>query len=242
MNTIKTTAPIAIDELKKYFADDTIIFEIDYANSSLKGNKFLIYLSNLNIPCDIDVKINDEFLELLKDYFNAKTLVSIRSLEIAALDMLFSNRFKYDKAEHSFFSNEQTKKFIDENKEILDCWSKKLDSLTIYNMQTIDAPEFKEFVESFPTDDTDDLTGINFVQLLKYEEFYAFYSNINNEWLTNYTAYFNNYMFKGKNLYSFWATVNNPMHVLTTTIANGDITGEDFANAYAIEKETQQSL
>jgi hypothetical protein len=241
MQNIKVTAPIPMDGLKKYFVDNTVQYEIDYKNSTLKGSKLLIYLSNLNIPCDIDVEFDDEFLELLKDYFNSKILVQIRTLEIAALEMLFTNRFGLPQTEGKMLSNAQLTKFVEENKEIINQWSKVLDSLTIYNMQTIDVPEFREFVESHPSDPTDDLTGINFVQLLKYEEFYLFYNKINTEWLTNYTSYFNEYMFKGKNLYNFWANINNPMHVLTSVIASGQLTGKDFAAAHQAELEAVQA-
>ena len=241
MQNIKVTAPIAIDELKKYFVDNNVHYEIDYKNSTLKSSKLLIYLSNLNIPCDIDTEFDDEFLELLKDYFNSKTLVQIRTLEIAALEMLFTNRFGLPQTEGKMLSNAQLTKFVEENKEIIDQWSKVLDSLTLYNMQTVDVPEFREFVESHPSDPTDDLTGINFVQLLKYEEFFVFYGKVNTEWLTNYTAYFNEYMFKGKNLFSYWGNINNPMHVLTATIASGKISKEEYIEYYKADAVIQES-
>jgi hypothetical protein len=50
MKIIETTAPVKIEELKKYFADKDTFYLIDYANSDLKGTKLLTYLSNLDIP------------------------------------------------------------------------------------------------------------------------------------------------------------------------------------------------
>ena len=41
MNFIKTTAPISIDNLKKYFVDKDTFFLIDYKNSALNGSKLL---------------------------------------------------------------------------------------------------------------------------------------------------------------------------------------------------------
>lgn len=243
MSKIRVTAPIQMEELKKYFVDNTVQYEIDYKNSQLKGSKLLIYLSNLNLPCDIDAEFDEEFLDLVKEYLNAKTLVSVRTLEIVALELLFANRFGLPATEEgNMFSNAVLAKFIEENKEILDRWSKILDSLTLYNMKTVDSEEFSEFVESFPLDETDDLTGINFVQILKYEEFYPFYNKINQEWLTNYRTYFTEYMFKGKNLYSFWSNINNPMHVLTTMIASGKLTSQDFSTAYEAQAEYEKTL
>ena len=49
-NVIKTIAPIAIEDLKKYFLDKSITYNIDYTNSKIKGTKLLTYISNLDIP------------------------------------------------------------------------------------------------------------------------------------------------------------------------------------------------
>jgi hypothetical protein len=228
MNTIKTTAPISIDDLRKYFLDNTITYEIDYKNSKLKGQKLLTYLSNLDIPCDIAADFDEEFLDLVKDYFNSPILLSVNILESIAMEILFCNRFGLTETASSQMSNEKMTKFISENKDIIDHWSKVLDSLTVYNMQTVDVPEFKEFVESHPLDETNDLKGINFVQLLKYQDFYLFYNKINREWLTNYRTYFNEYMFKSKNLYFYWANENNPMFLFTFGVANELMTSDEY--------------
>ena len=60
---IETKAPIAIDELKKYFTDKDVSYLIDYEKSDLKGKKLLTYLSNLDIPADI----KNVDLELVKE-------------------------------------------------------------------------------------------------------------------------------------------------------------------------------
>jgi hypothetical protein len=46
-------------------------------------------------------------------------------------------------------------------------------------------------------------------------------------------------MFKGNNLYSYWANENNPMFLLTTSIATGAITGEDYVSAV---QETKKEI
>ena len=110
-----------------------------------------------------------------------------------------------------------------ELKPQLDSWVQKLDSLPLFNMYCIDDLEMQEWVTSeHKQNDTTDLTGVNFVSLLKYTDFYQFYEKIDSE-PTFYSAYFNEYMFKGNNLFSYWANVNNPMFLLTSSIANKDI-------------------
>jgi len=231
MNEIHTIAPISIDNLKKYFIDNTIKFNIDYKNSTLKGNKFLIYLGNLGVPCDLDTIEDDEFLDLLTDYFNARTLVNIPKLESAAIEVLLGSKNLLDENFNGVLDIDQITTFIEKNKEVINKWTRVLESLTLYNMKTVNVTEFHDFVESFPADDTTDPAGINFVSILKYQDFYSFYQIINESNLTNFRPYFSEYIFKGKNLFSFWANEENPLFLLTSAIANGQIEGGDLDRA-----------
>lgn len=209
MQTITTTAPIAIDDLKKYFANKDTFFVVDYAASELKGQKLLTYISNLDLPIDV-INFDQEFV---KDYFHSSTIVNLVSLEYAAIGILFEHKGIVDTHNHT--------EFIAANQPILEGWQRKLDSLSLYNMYTINAPEFKDYVESFPQDDSSTLDGVNFVSLLKHEVFFEWFASVDEDALCFYTNYFENYMFKGKNLYSYWAHENNPMFLLTWGISSG---------------------
>ncbi|WP_206165444.1 hypothetical protein, partial [Citrobacter braakii] len=57
---IETIVPIPLDQLKLYFPDKNTKFLLDYANSSLKGDKFLTYISNLDVPADVKVDITTD--------------------------------------------------------------------------------------------------------------------------------------------------------------------------------------
>ena len=232
MNIIKTAAPIAIEDLKKYFTDKTSFYDINYADSKLKGSKLITYLSNLDLPVDIDLTgsaLEDSY-SLLKDYMNSPMLVNIQSLEYFVMSVLREAKGLSDISLH--------KKFIEENKDLVNTWINKLDSLTLYNMYIINSEETKNFAESFPKNDTDDITGVNFISLLKHEDFYTLYSKVDKSSLKFYTKYFNEYMFKGKNLYSFWANKNNPMFLLTFAIGNG-LNTEEYIKA---KQETIQGM
>ena len=232
MNIIKTAAPIAIEDLKKYFTDKTSFYDINYADSKLKGSKLITYLSNLDLPVDIDLTgsaLEDSY-SLLKDYMNSPMLVNIQSLEYFVMSVLREAKGLSDISSH--------KEFIEENKDLVNTWINKLDSLTLYNMYIINSEETKTFAESFPKNDTDDITGVNFISLLKHEDFYTLYSKVDKSSLKFYTKYFNEYMFKGKNLYSFWANKNNPMFLLTFAIGNG-LNTEEYIKA---KQETIQGM
>jgi hypothetical protein len=225
MNIVETIAPIAIEDLKKYFVDKSTLYIIDYSKSQIKEQKLLTYLSNLEIPCDMDLSKLDasEMYELLKSYMETTMIVNLLSLELLAIDVLKEAKGLNDKEVH--------KEFISVNKELIDSWISKLDSLTLYNMYSINNDEFQTFAKQFPEDQTRSLDGINFISLLKNVEFYEFYKKIGADKLKFYTNYFNEYMFKGKNLYHYWANQNNPLFLLTYGIAEGLVSSEDYITA-----------
>jgi hypothetical protein len=233
MNFVKTVAPIAIEDLKKYFMDRNTFFIIDYKNSSLRGKKLLTYLSNLDVPSDIDFTDCDdgEFFEILTEYFNLQTLCKVEFLEKTAIAVL--------KEKSEILNTRFFKTFIESNSEIIDGWLSKIYSLTLYNMYIVDIPEFKKFATDHTTDDTESLIGINFVSLLKHSELYDLYQKIDHGKIKFYKNYFNEYIFKGANLYSFWANENNPMFLLTVSISSGTINGNDYISAV---KETVKEI
>jgi len=223
MNILNVTAPIAIEDLKKYFTDKTTFYNINYAESKLKGSKLITYLSNLDLPVDIDLNVpQEEQYEIIKEYMKSPMLVNISSLEFAVMSIIEEAKQLHDNGH---------KQFIENNKELVETWISRIDSLTLYNMFIINSEETKKFAESFPLDDTQDVAGVNFISLLKHPQFYSLYQKIDRDKLKFYKNYFNEYMFKGKNLYSYWANINNPMFLLTFGIGSGDVTTEQYVEA-----------
>jgi len=222
MNIIETIVPISIENLKKWFTDKETLYLINYKNSTLKGKQFLTYLSNLDLPADI----KNPDLDLIKEYLNCISLVNINSLENIVINILLEYK--------GLVKENDYKDFIEENKEIISKWSDKLDSLVLFNMYAIKSEKFSNYVKTFPHDNSTDLTGINFISLLKHERFYLFYSKLNNN-IKFYSHYFNDYMFKGSNLYSFWSNSNNPLFLLTLAIVEGK--SKEYLTAKELDKE-----
>ena len=232
MNIVNTIAPISIENLKKYFTDKSTFYVIKYSDSSLKGAKLFTYLSNLDIPCDIDFSgcSDAECYEVLKEYLNSTTIINVPILEKLTVFLLL---------QYKEIVPQKDVQFLQDNKDIIEKWVSKIDSLSIYNMSIVKCEEFEEFAKQFPTDDTDDRTGINFISLLKQPDLYAMYGKVDRSGLKYYTKYFNEYMFKGKNMYSFWANPNNPMFMLTYNISEGLVTPADYNTA---KKKTIEDL
>jgi len=222
MNVIETTAPIAIDDLKHYFENKETSYLIDYEKSTLRGEKLLVYLSNLEIPCDIKFNSIELFDELLKDYLKTNVIVKIPSLEQGTIDLLL----QYNKIDPPVDND-----IIEEVEEDLKVWSSKLKSLTLYNMYTLNVEGAKEWIKEFPEDNTSSTEGINFVSLLDNFDVYRIFEKIDQSELKYYSEYFEKYMFKGKNLFSFWANENNPMFLLTYSISENTIDLDEYIKA-----------
>lgn len=219
MKVIDTIAPIKIDDLKKYFEDKETFFMIDYSGSSIKTEKLLVYISNLDVPCDIKLSGKEEIVEVMSAYLDSSFLVNIPTLEKTAMSLLFQYKGLEEVLDQDL---------LDQLKPQLANWTEKLDSLPLFNLYAIQDDELKNWVvNEHETDTTSDLKGINFVSLLKYEDFYYFYQKMETK-PKYFSVMFNEYMFKGRNLYSFWATENNPMFLLTHSIAGGTINTEQY--------------
>lgn len=223
MNIIETTAPIAMDDLKQYFENkDETQYVIDYTNSTLKDEKILTYLSNLDLPADLKVSSYDEIVSLVKQYLRCNFIVNLPSLELATIDLLF---------QYKGLIQVQNQELLDELKEDLDVWVERLDSLSLYNVYSINSEKMREWVESHPVAENEETVGINFVSLLKHPVFYEYYQKVDTRNLKYYPKFFNEYVFKGNNIYSYWANENNPMFLLTYGIASGDIKPEEYIEA-----------
>lgn len=221
MQVIETIAPISLDHLKVYFTDKETLFKINYADSELKEDKLFVYLSNLELPCDLVFSSDEEVMAAVKSYLHFSHILSVPILENLTISLLL--QFK-GIGEDKIWPEE----FLNENSAILNSWVQKLDSLTIYNLYTVDSEELKDYVKTFKEDNTSSTEGINFVSLLKNPNFYMFYNSIDENNLTYYSTYFEEYMFKGSNLYSYWANENNPMFMLTWSIVSGELNYKEY--------------
>jgi len=114
---ITTTAPIAIEYLKEYFADKETAYVIDYANSELKGEKLLVYLGNLDLPADIKFETSKDLEEMVLAYASSTFIVNIKSLEFAMLNLLLKNEIGVP--------------LTDELQVLLDHWSIRIKSITL---------------------------------------------------------------------------------------------------------------
>jgi len=229
-----TVAPIPIELLKEYFSDDSIVFNIDYSKSLLKGDKIITYLSNLDVPCKLtgwDKVSTEDKLSFVKEYMNAKLVIVSPELEVCVLKIL------YEAAEYSFFisyedyvenilDKDEIEQFIKENKEMIDKWLIMMASLSLFGVYTI--PEFQQMVkDEYEMIDDYDYCGVNFARLLHHEIAQELMAAETDD-IYYFEKQFNEPMFKGKNLFAYWENDANSLAIMSWAISSGEATYQQF--------------
>lgn len=202
-NEVLVTIPIPPAILRRKFTEPDLLFVIDYDNSKFKGKMMITYLSNLNINCKLQLNNHENTLELLSQYLRITTLVSIGDMEGLAMNMVLAycgkpHRLPFDPAE-----------FIAANDDILTVWKRRLFQLPLFAMHVL--KKFEDYLEQFPEDDDDGMYGINYVHLIKHEDFAVLMEGYTDDMLTKNTTLFNEYLFAGKNLFHYFSVQSNPL-------------------------------
>lgn len=214
---IETIAPIPLDHIKQYFEDKETFFIIDYDKSTLDKERFLTYLSNLDIPCDIVIRSDEKFIEIYSAYLKFNQLVTIPLLEEITINFLLERRHLRP-GHFPQYLKMWEEEFIH--------WEERLDSLPLYSIYTLNIPQAKVYVQNHERDETDTTEGINFVSLLKHPRFFHYYCAKGNP--KYFVKYFNEYMFNGNNLFHYWATPHNFAFNFLISLTSGKLDPDDF--------------
>ncbi len=211
----KVTAPLAIDEIKEYFVKKDISFLIDLKASQLKGNMLLTYISNLDLPSEIDLdgETSEQLHLLMKDYFLSKSIVTSKNLSYLAAQILLDS-VGYDSEtlfEAGPMSRLERKKFIDENSEILVRWNTFMVSTMLFTIMSYTAIEEKlNLKASQPEINDHDYVGFNVVNLFTVPGFMESYFSVPPQFPVYYfKPQFEEYIFKGKNLFFYYQKEGN---------------------------------
>ena len=247
MKVIETTCPLPMEVLKEYFEDkENTSFKINYRGGKLDANALMIYLSNLNLNADFDEETyndRDALKELVAAYMSTTTaLVGIDQLAREALAICCQHRNvmrpevfiekgeQIPEDENELFKYyerlECAADFIEENKDMVERWCTMLDSSVVFNLHCVDDPIFNEFIEqNFETIDDPDYVGINYVNLYALD-WIGYYIGSIGELGERPAKYFSNqfneYRFKGKNMYHYFNTEANVLSVMSQVIAAGE--------------------
>ena len=108
-------------------------------------------------------------------------------------------------------SKDEISSFIKENPDLLQKYDEVLSSIFFFNLMSFYNNEEKELMKKGCTKIIQNprYIGINFVNLLKYPEFYAQFLLDKPKYTYYFQEYFEDYIFKGYNLFKFLQTENN---------------------------------
>ena len=209
--------PLPIDQIKEYFNDKSITFEIDYAKSKLKDTVFLTYLSNLDVPSDIklskDFDIEDTY-KLIDAYMNISSISKIPFLEMIVAHILL-RAVAVDTNEvlfNPFLTNEQVDKYIETRQDQVAKWVHFIDSTPLYLIYMFKGlNEVLEVENNFNVIDEAQYTGYNIVNMFNIPGFYNLYmtSCTSTTPMSFFKPQFTEYMFKGKSFFEYFNNKNN---------------------------------
>lgn len=216
---IETKAPIAIDLLKQYFLNTELSFDIVYEDSDLKGEQLLTYISNIDVP--LNLKFNDpkSIQEIIEPYLNLTYIVDVPSLEDYTVKLLlqWAELIELDP---------EDEQLIKKNNDALSRIYSYIESLMVYSVLTVNMDDHEEFLQDFERIEQMSIPGINYVKLIKHPNFIDMISNPKQK-PKYYHNQFNDYIFKGNNLFYYWAVEENDLYCTQSALLHGALSDED---------------
>lgn len=224
--------PLDDNQLLEFIDNQDKVYEIDFSKNTLDNQTALTYLSNLEMKCNVDfsnLSLEQKF-DLIKTYMMFDSMVSIENLEKITLQIF--NQYKGLIIEDSILdilSKDEISSFIKENQDLLQKYDEVLSSIFFFNLMSFYNNEEKELMKKGCTKIIQNprYIGINFVNLLKYPEFYAQFLFDKPKYTYYFKEYFEDYMFKGYNLFKFLQTENNIILRVFSDIFNSTTVKEE---------------
>jgi hypothetical protein len=237
----QTKVPFSIDEMREYFLDKNKFFIIDYKNSELHGNRFLSYVGNLEIPFELNYQgmTKEQKFELLNEFFKSRTIIKFDSLALTAAEVLLASR-KIDDTNfvtNSILTLEEKLEFISENEETIHRWNTFLLSTNIFMLTTVaELNEQYHIKECYPQIIDPQYLGQNVVQMFAVPGFMErFFSVPADREIFYFKHQFEDYIYKGKNLYSYFRNPENTPFIIFEGMMNGTFTPEHFLSLREIK-------
>ncbi len=229
-----TTAPLSMELVKEQFENKEMTFVINYKESELQGKNLLVYISNLELNCEIDFHSCsfDKREELIKEFLNVNCINNINSLRLNAAHIIleFMGVDFSEEILNPAFSKSEIQIFIKNNKETLEKWKTFLQSTMVYNLTSVSAvnEEYK-FDQIFETVDDPFYIGRNVVTLLSIPTFMErVYSIPVEQELFYFKQQFEECMFKGESLFYYFCNEANTPFLIYNMLLTGDMSIEEL--------------
>ena len=228
--------PLAIDQIKEFFENKSLFFLVDYSQSKIKGNMFLTYLSNLDLPFEIILKDapKQEVFDLIKTYMETRNQSTSDVLRLTVADILLTHKGVDTEnwLQNRVLTKEDAKEFISQNLELIKKWDTFLSSTMVFLIKSFPALDEKlKVAEAFQHIKDPNYIGSNVVQLFSIPGFLElFFAAKYDGQLFYFDAQFDELMFKGKNLFHYFSCEENVFYGFIAGAGAGTITPEMVQN------------
>lgn len=230
------TAPLGIDVLKDAVTrklKDRLIIDVD--QSGLTGPVLLTYVTNLDVGASFKFESDAGYFDLLRSYFKATSLHSFPQLETGVAEALGQI-----KGIHPPSGYDYTELLCDpELIPVIKRWLSVVESLNVYMACTgADAAS----PDNFSKQDDIDLTGINVVKLIGHDTLPLLLDNASPDRLFYYSNFFENAVFRGSRLKSYWEVSSNILYVMSVTYDEKLLDTTKLNTAYDSDLERLRKL
>jgi hypothetical protein len=236
-NIRNVKVPLSVDQIKEFFTNKDLLYLVNYKNSDLKGVVFLTYLSNLDLPAEINFTGSsyEEKEALFKIYMETRNILSSETLRLNTARILleYRNIATKDMYMNPCFDDAEVKKFHSNHSELLDKWEQFVESTTIYAQSTVepltDAIKIEDTIEAV---EDQQFIGANVVNLFSIPSFYETFLTVPfRKDLKYFKHQFEDYMFRGKNFFSYFNCEENLVYKMFMAHVNGEINLKLIADA-----------
>lgn len=238
--------PLQIEELKEFFTNKESKYIVEYSKCELKDHRFIAYVSNLEMNCLVDLT-NCGFGEkssLILSYMESKNMVNIPSLLNCIAQILLEKKGINTEQiiVNSVFTKDEMSQFIKNNSQILQKWINFIDSSPVY-MMTLNKEIEEKYKPEAISEQIDDINyiGLNVAWMFSVPCFLEFYLSAPNvSKMYYFKQQFKEYMFRGKNLFSYFCVPENTLFVIYEGILSGNINLDNAKSFLNTEIEVKQ--
>lgn|SRR5574344_957320 len=198
--------PLSDEDLISYINDTSKFYDIKYS-AELKENA-IVYLSNLNIKCNLNFDSTLDKQQFIQEYMKSMSLCSINNIELDVIYIILRSVFINLEGFNVDIDQKFADSFIEQNQELIKHYQNFLDSLIFYALACIVKDKTMKFNESIFKNskeiDDKNYIGLNIVKLLSHDEIYFYYIKRRINSLFYFKEQFTSYMFNGMNLFYYF--------------------------------------
>ena len=230
-----TKVPFSLEEMKEYFLDKNKFFIINYKDSELKGNRFLSYVGNLEIPFEIDYTgvSKEEKFELIQEFLKSRNLIKLTSMALTMGEILLHYRGIHGLklTDKSLLTLDEMDELIKLNPEMIERWNLFMQSTNLFMLTTVKAiNDFYKFKDNHKEIADASFVGQNIIQLFSVPGFMeCFLSKPLDRELVYFKHQFEDYIYKGNNLYFYFKSPENTPYAIFEAIAQGSMSVDQLA-------------